>query len=59
MFSNHLVSVLVPCYNHENYVQDTIRSIIEQTYSNIELLVIDDGSTDNSFNKILEMKELV
>lgn len=58
MFSNHLVSVLVPCYNHENYVQDTIRSIIEQTYSNIELLVIDDGSTDNSFNKILEIKEL-
>ena len=58
MIPCHLVSVLVPCYNHENYVQNTICSIVEQTYENIELLVIDDGSTDNSFNKILEMKEL-
>ncbi len=52
-----LVSVLVPAYNHEKYVQDAIRSFITQTYKNIELIVIDDGSGDSTFSKILEMKE--
>lgn len=51
-----LVSVLIPAYNHEKYVQETIRSIIKQTYSNIELLVLDDGSTDSTFSKINELK---
>ena len=52
-----LVSVLIPSYNHENYVQNSIKSIIEQSYKNIELIIIDDGSTDNTWSKILEMKE--
>lgn len=43
-----LVSVVVPCYNHENYVRTCIESILAQTYGNIELIVIDDGSTDSS-----------
>ena len=51
-----LVSVIIPVYNHENYVQTTIKSIINQTYKNIELIVIDDGSKDNSFSKVLELK---
>lgn len=50
-----LVSVVVPCYNHEKYVKKTIESIINQTYKNIELIVIDDGSKDNSVKAIQEL----
>lgn len=52
-----LVSVLIPAYNHEQYVQETIESIINQTYQNIELVVVDDGSKDSTWQKIQEMKE--
>lgn len=52
-----LVSVVIPCYNHENFVQDCIQSVIDQTYKNIELIIIDDGSKDNSVFKIQEMLE--
>ncbi len=55
---NSLVSVIIPSYNHENYVQECIQSIIEQTYKNIELIVIDDGSKDNTWQKIQEMKTI-
>lgn len=50
-----LVSVVIPCYNHENFVKDCIQSVIDQTYENIELIIIDDGSKDNSVEKIQEM----
>lgn len=53
-----LVSVVIPCYNHENYVQDSIQSVINQTYQNIELIIIDDGSKDNSAEKIQSMVSL-
>ncbi len=43
-----LVSIIVPVYNVENYISDCIESIIKQSYSNIEIIIIDDGSTDNS-----------
>ncbi len=52
-----LVTVVIPSYNHQNFVQDSIRSIIQQSYQNIELLVIDDGSSDQSIEKIKEMVE--
>ena len=52
-----LVSVIIASYNHEKYIQDTIKSIIGQTYQNIELIIIDDGSKDTTFEKILELKE--
>lgn len=43
-----LISVIIPCYNHENYVEECIESVLNQTYKNVELLVIDDGSIDSS-----------
>lgn len=52
-----LVSIVVPCYNHERFVQESIQSIINQTYKNIELIIIDDGSIDGSVLKIQEMIE--
>lgn len=55
MASMPLVSILIPCYNHESYVQECITSVINQDYENIELIIIDDGSSDNSVKKIKEM----
>lgn len=46
--SNNLVSIIVPVYNHEHYVTDCIESILDQDYSPIELIVINDGSSDSS-----------
>lgn len=48
MNNNHLISIIVPVYNVERYIDRCIKSITKQTYNNWELLLIDDGSTDNS-----------
>ena len=56
--SQPLVSVVIPCYNHEKFVQDSIQSVIDQTYENIELIIIDDGSKDGSVKKIKEMVDV-
>lgn len=47
-----LVSVVIPCFNHRKYVGATIESVITQTYNKIELIIIDDGSTDDSISVI-------
>lgn len=47
-----LITIITASYNYGRYIGDTINSVIEQTYSNWELLVIDDGSTDNSIDII-------
>ena len=43
-----LISVVMPVFNSEQYLEESIKSVLEQTYDNFELLIINDGSTDNS-----------
>ena len=45
---NGLISVIVPVYNVESYLEKCIDSIIHQTYKNLEIINVEDGSTDNS-----------
>lgn len=46
------VSLLISCYNHEKYVEQTINDAVNQTYSNLEIIVIDDASTFKCKRKV-------
>ena len=47
------ISVVVPVYNIENYIKKTTESIVNQTHQNMEVILVDDGSTDDS-GKIID-----
>ena len=54
---NKLISVIVPCYNIERYIDKCIESIENQTYKNIEIIAVDDCSTDNTFEKLENLQK--
>jgi alpha-1,3-rhamnosyltransferase len=57
MTSNPTVSVLISAYNHERYIEACVRSVLEQTYPNIELIVLDDGSRDNTPKILADLQQ--
>lgn len=58
IFKDPLISIIIPSYNHIRYVQKSIESVINQTYKNIELIIIDDGSDDGSFELIDNLSKI-
>lgn len=54
MKSESLVSVIIPTHNRKDYVAKAINSVLAQTYKNVEIIIIDDGSSDGTYDFILE-----
>ena len=55
--SNILFSIIVPTYNREKIILKTIQSVLSQTYTNFELIIVDDGSTDNTEKFVRNVKD--
>ena len=53
-----MISVIIPLYNKEKAIQNTLLSVLKQTYSDFEIIVVDDGGTDNSANIVKEISKL-
>ena len=58
MKNKPLLSIIVANYNNEKYLDDCIQSILNQTYKDYEIVIVDDCSTDNSFLKIQESENI-
>ncbi len=50
-------SVIIPLYNKENFIEATLKSVLNQSFTDFEILIINDGSTDKSAEKIIEFKD--
>ncbi len=51
-----LVSIIIPAYNHEQFIERAVRSALAQDYPNLELLVLDDGSKDNTYARLQQLR---
>jgi len=51
------VSIIIPAFNAASYVEDTVNSVLNQTYKNIEIIIIDDYSTDNTWSVLTDLEE--
>lgn len=49
-----LISIIIPIYNVENYIRKCLESVINQTYKNIEIIIVNDGTEDNSMHIVEE-----
>ena len=52
-----LVSIIIPSFNKEKFIKQTIESVLSQIYKNIEIIVVDDCSTDNTLNILNKFKK--
>ena len=52
-----LISVVIPLFNKEHYIERCLQSVLRQDYSNFEVIVIDDASIDNSYDKVDKLRD--
>ncbi len=55
--NSSLVSVIIPCFNQSDYLEDSVRSVINSTYKNLEIIIVNDGSTDSTEEVALRLKD--
>ena len=54
---NEKISIIIPVYNLEKYIKRTAESVLKQTYTNIEVIIVDDGSSDESWKIIQKIAD--
>ena len=57
--SNPYISVIIPSYNYGKFIEQTINSVLNQTYKNYQLIIVDDGSTDNSLDILYKFSKKI